>query len=51
MARNRQDTARRRTRVGRVRRGDFSPDGGTMYVNCYTPGTTFAVTGPWRRQR
>ncbi|MEV6654457.1 alkaline phosphatase PhoX [Streptomyces sp. NPDC051219] len=26
----------------------FSPDGGTMYVNCYTPGTTFAVTGPWR---
>ncbi|MEU0943127.1 PhoX family protein [Streptomyces canus] len=27
----------------------FSPDGQTMYVNCYTPGTTFAVTGPWRR--
>ncbi|MFE7647203.1 alkaline phosphatase PhoX [Streptomyces phaeoluteigriseus] len=27
----------------------FSPDGRTMYVNCYTPGTTFAVTGPWRR--
>ena len=27
----------------------FSPDGSTMYVNCYTPGTTFAVTGPWRR--
>ncbi|MFI8519332.1 alkaline phosphatase PhoX [Streptomyces sp. NPDC085481] len=26
----------------------FSPDGGTMFVNCYTPGTTFAVTGPWR---
>ncbi|MFB8103007.1 alkaline phosphatase PhoX [Streptomyces sp. NPDC056007] len=26
----------------------FSPDGATMYVNCYTPGTTFAVTGPWR---
>jgi secreted PhoX family phosphatase len=25
----------------------FSPDGETMYVNCYTPGTTFAVTGPW----
>ncbi|MBT2364118.1 PhoX family protein [Streptomyces sp. ISL-10] len=25
----------------------FSPDGGTMYVNCYTPGTTFAITGPW----
>ncbi|MFD5751845.1 alkaline phosphatase PhoX [Streptomyces sp. NPDC127033] len=26
----------------------FSPDGATMYVNCYRPGTTFAVTGPWR---
>lgn len=26
----------------------FSPDGRTMFVNCYTPGTTFAVTGPWR---
>lgn len=25
----------------------FSPDGRTMYVNAYTPGTTFAVTGPW----
>ncbi|MFJ3932754.1 alkaline phosphatase PhoX [Streptomyces sp. NPDC090029] len=25
----------------------FSPDGETMYLNCYTPGTTFAVTGPW----
>ncbi|MET9373674.1 alkaline phosphatase PhoX [Streptomyces sp. NPDC003035] len=25
----------------------FSPDGQTMYVNCYSPGTTFAVTGPW----
>ncbi|MEU8759928.1 alkaline phosphatase PhoX [Streptomyces sp. NPDC048659] len=25
----------------------FSPDGRTMFVNCYTPGTTFAVTGPW----
>ncbi|SDK27877.1 PhoX family protein [Streptomyces indicus] len=27
----------------------FSPDFDTMYVNCYTPGTTFAVTGPWHR--
>ncbi|MGA6153123.1 alkaline phosphatase PhoX [Stenotrophomonas sp. NPDC087984] len=25
----------------------FAPDRRTMYVNCYTPGTTFAVTGPW----
>ncbi|MGW2342908.1 alkaline phosphatase PhoX [Streptomyces sp. NPDC001661] len=27
----------------------FSPDGDTMFVNCYTPGTTFAVTGPWHK--
>ncbi|WMX44459.1 alkaline phosphatase PhoX [Streptomyces roseicoloratus] len=27
----------------------FSPNGRTMYVNCYTPGTTFAVRGPWDR--
>ncbi|MFH8366678.1 alkaline phosphatase PhoX [Streptomyces sp. NPDC018031] len=27
----------------------FSPDRDTMYVNCYTPGTTFAITGPWHR--
>lgn len=26
----------------------FSPDARTMYINCYNPGTTFAVTGPWR---
>ncbi|MCG7527858.1 PhoX family protein [Streptomyces sp. OfavH-34-F] len=26
----------------------FAPDHRTMYVNVYTPGTTFAVTGPWR---
>ncbi|WP_030863229.1 alkaline phosphatase PhoX [Streptomyces sp. NRRL F-2747] len=25
----------------------FAPGGRTMYVNAYTPGTTFAVTGPW----
>ncbi|MFJ9409632.1 alkaline phosphatase PhoX [Streptomyces sp. NPDC101393] len=25
----------------------FAPDHRTMFVNCYTPGTTFAVTGPW----
>ncbi|MCX4528693.1 MULTISPECIES: alkaline phosphatase PhoX [unclassified Streptomyces] len=25
----------------------FSPDRRTMYVNAYSPGTTFAVTGPW----
>lgn len=26
----------------------FSPDGRTLYVNCYEPGTTFAITGPWK---
>ncbi|MFF5704079.1 alkaline phosphatase PhoX [Streptomyces sp. NPDC012794] len=26
----------------------FSPDRRTMFVNAYAPGTTFAVTGPWR---
>ena len=25
----------------------FSPDGGTLFVNIYTPGITLAVTGPW----
>ncbi|MFC6880957.1 alkaline phosphatase PhoX [Actinomadura yumaensis] len=27
----------------------FAPDGRTMFVNVYEPGTTFAVTGPWHR--
>ncbi|NGN67652.1 DUF839 domain-containing protein [Streptomyces sp. A7024] len=25
----------------------FSPNGRTMFVNIYTPGTTLAITGPW----
>ena len=25
----------------------FSPDGSTLFVNVYEPGTTFAITGPW----
>ena len=25
----------------------FSPDGGTMFVNAYSPGRTLAITGPW----
>lgn len=25
----------------------FSPDGSTMFVNLYSPSTTFAITGPW----
>ncbi|MFD3539400.1 alkaline phosphatase PhoX [Streptomyces sp. NPDC058662] len=48
VARNAQDVGR----PGAPEWGEFagvafSPDGGTMYVNAYTPGTTFAVTGPW----
>jgi secreted PhoX family phosphatase len=25
----------------------FSPDGSTMFLNVYSPGTTLAITGPW----
>ncbi|AJP71204.1 alkaline phosphatase PhoX [Sphingomonas hengshuiensis] len=27
----------------------FSPDGGTLYVNAYSPAKTLAITGPWRK--
>jgi secreted PhoX family phosphatase len=27
----------------------FSPDGGTMFVNIYSPGITLAITGPWEQ--
>ena len=29
----------------------FSPDGTTLFVNIYWPGTTLAITGPWSRLR
>ncbi|MDX6262294.1 MAG: uncharacterized protein QOH84_3982 [Kribbellaceae bacterium] len=29
----------------------FSADGRTMFFNIYTPGITYAITGPWRRRR
>ncbi len=48
-ARNRQVTTPGET--GELAGVSFSPDGRVMYFNVYDPGTTFAVTGPWRRQR
>ena len=27
----------------------FSADGATLFVNIYSPGHVFAVTGPWAR--
>ena len=29
----------------------FSPDGGTLFLNVYSPGTTLAITGPWGQVR
>ncbi|WAL98521.1 PhoX family protein [Streptomyces sp. Je 1-369] len=50
MARNRQNTGTpEEPEWGEFAGVTFSPDHDTMYVNCYTPGTTFAVTGPWHR--
>ncbi|MFJ3623522.1 alkaline phosphatase PhoX [Streptomyces iakyrus] len=50
MARNRQTIGtEQQPEWGEFAGVTFSPDGDTMYVNCYRPGTTFAVTGPWRR--
>ncbi|WP_416980295.1 alkaline phosphatase PhoX [Streptomyces sp. T028] len=52
MARNRQTIGTpQEPEWGEFAGVTFSPDGRTMYVNCYTPGTTFAVTGPWRSER
>ncbi|MEV6108652.1 alkaline phosphatase PhoX [Streptomyces sp. NPDC051940] len=48
MARNRQNIGSAEApEYGEFAGVTFSPDGDTMYVNCYTPGTTFAITGPW----
>ncbi|MDZ7629513.1 MAG: DUF839 domain-containing protein [Parvularculaceae bacterium] len=29
----------------------FSPDGEVLFVNFQTPGTTFAIRGPWRARK
>jgi secreted PhoX family phosphatase len=47
-ARNRQVTTPGET--GELSGVSFSRDGRIMFFNVYDPGTTFAVTGPWRRQ-
>ncbi|WP_432156305.1 MULTISPECIES: alkaline phosphatase PhoX [unclassified Streptomyces] len=50
VARNGQNTGTPREPAwGEFAGVTFSPDGTTMFVNCYDPGTTFAVTGPWAR--
>jgi secreted PhoX family phosphatase len=36
---------------GELAGAGFSADGHTMFFNIYTPGITFAITGPWRRRR
>ncbi|MFF9520642.1 alkaline phosphatase PhoX [Streptomyces achromogenes] len=48
LARGRQNTGtEQKPEWGEFAGVTFAPGGATMYVNCYTPGTTFAVTGPW----
>ncbi|MET9730675.1 alkaline phosphatase PhoX [Streptomyces sp. NPDC006458] len=50
MARNRQNIGTPEApEWGEFAGVTFSPDWRTMYLNCYDPGTTFAVNGPWRR--
>jgi len=48
-ARNRQQTKPGET--GELSGVSFSPGGRVLYFNVSAPGTTFAVTGPWNRQR
>ena len=49
MARNRQNIGTESEPAwGEFAGVTFSPDNSTMFFNCYDPGTTFAVTGPWQ---
>lgn len=51
-ARNRQNIGTPASpEYGEMAGATFSGDGLTLYVNCYDPGTTLAVTGPWQRQQ
>ncbi|MGH3343579.1 MAG: alkaline phosphatase PhoX, partial [Carbonactinosporaceae bacterium] len=51
-ARNRQNIGTpQQPEFGEFAGVTFSRDGETLFANCYNPGTTFAITGPWRRQR
>ncbi|WP_433338750.1 alkaline phosphatase PhoX [Spirillospora sp. CA-294931] len=51
MARNRQNIGtEQEPEWGEFAGVTFSFDGRTMFVNCYDPGTTFAVTGPFHRR-
>lgn len=51
VARNRQNLGTpEEPKFGEFAGVTFSADGRTLYANCYEPGTTFAITGPWRRQ-
>ncbi|MDX6281710.1 MAG: uncharacterized protein QOH03_2781 [Kribbellaceae bacterium] len=36
---------------GELSGAGFSADGRTRFFNIYTPGITYAITGPWRRRR
>jgi len=50
-ARNRQNIGSAEApRYGEFAGVVFSDDGRVLFVNCYEPGATFAITGPWRRQ-
>jgi hypothetical protein len=50
-ARNRQNTGTAEAPVyGEFAGVCFAPDGRTLFVNVYDPGTTFAIRGPWRDQ-
>lgn len=49
-AKNRQNTGTPEApRYGEFAGVVFDDRGKVLYLNCYNPGTTFAITGPWKR--